>query len=77
MNALSYYCTHPDDCGAYDHEDRGVPPVDDDDDLAALTDTEGDEYVLELIEEVGDLLTMEAERENDLRERLAQIVGTL
>jgi hypothetical protein len=82
-----WYATHPDQCGAYAHEDRGTPPLDDDDnelfvpspELDTLFDDERmeSEYLAEFTEEVADLeLVLEAIAEEQA-ERDAQIAGAL
>lgn len=63
---FSYYCVHPDDCGGYDHEDRGVPPLDDEDMLFHDPECDFDAYAEELHEEVADLEMMLALRESEL-----------
>lgn len=71
-------CVHPDDCGGYDHEDRGTPQLDDDDaELFALEFWSGEvfdeeamelAYAGELTEEVADLEMMLALRESQLHD---------
>ena len=74
MNALSYYCVSPDECGALDHEDQKRDDDDDDaelfapsPELDALFDDERmeSEYLAELTEEIQDIAMMSDARESD------------